>query len=302
MSKKNKKDFIIRIPRTVHGGIRAQVKRSQARRKPWAKQWINYIESLSMGARLGRGRAYAISGQVFDLEIGAGIVRGKVQGASSKPYICTFECETVSDKEKKEIVENLRKRPMAIAQLLVHNLPESIQLIFRSAGYPLLPTLENPLLPQCSCPDETCHCKHIAALLFILGEAVEQNPMLLLQMRGITIEDILGEETTQATQKKSIPRQAKSRDLISFWGDELETEFDYGPSPEKETAHAPLSNRLGAFPFWRGEERFLETITQCGERASAAGLNLWSGEAPKRILNTQRGTPIGEIFGGGKIW
>lgn len=301
MAKDKKKDFIIRVPHTIHGGIRAQVKRSQARRKPWAKQWVNYMESLSMGARLGRGRAYAVSGQVFDLEIGAGIVKGYVQGASESPYQCSFEWEVVPKKEREEIIANLRKRPMALAQLLVHNLPESVQLIFRSAGYPLLPNLENLLLPHCDCPDGTHHCKHIAAVLFILGEAIEQNPMLLLQMRGITMEDILGDDP-QVQPKVRNKKEQRQKLTPSFWGDDTDKDFDYGPTPEKETSHAPLANRLGTVPFWRGEERFLETLTQCGDRASTVGFNIWAGEAPRRIFNTSAGTPINEIFGGGKIW
>ena len=58
-------------------------------------------------------------------------------------------------------------------------------------------------------------------------------------------------------------------------------EPDFGPAPAGGT-QAPLVRRLGAIPFWRGEQRFLEAMGQCGDRSAAAGLRIWAGDPPVR--------------------
>lgn len=293
MSKKRKRIFVARVPRSVQGGIRAQLKRSQTPRKWWARKWVAYMEELAMGARLGRGRNYAASGQVFDIDVGPGFVEAKVQGGEDKPYLCRLECETVPDEEKARLVGDLKNRPMLLAQLLVRNLPESVETLFRKAGCPLLPTVERGFLPQCSCPDWSHFCKHVAAVLFLLGEAFEQNPMLLLQMRGIGEEELFGPPgpgTTPAA--RCAPKKSASPD---FWGNNAPGKIDYGPVPEKEGEGAPLVKRLGSLPFWRGESRFVETLGQCGHRAAEAGWRTWTCEPPPRVFTTDEGTPFDRL-------
>lgn len=294
--KQDEEEFSPRVPQAVRGGIRAQVRRSQKSRKPWAQQFLDYMESLNMGARLGRGRSYAMTGQVYNLDIAPGVIKAKVQGAEEKPYTCTLKCEKVSAKEKGKIVEHLRQRPMLLAQLQVRNLPPSLELIFRAAGYPLLPNDTYPWVPSCSCQDDSDNCKHVAAVMFILSEAFEHDPMLLLKFRGITDEDLFGVEEEEPVKKpsrrKATPQKVEQE--IPFWGDDGSSPFDYGPQPEREVGGAPLVHRLGTIPFWRGEERFLETMEHCGERAAEQGWKTWACEAPTRVFDSSEGTPIKE--------
>lgn len=294
-----------RFPAAVKNGIRAQVRRAQSQRKPWARKWLAYMESLAMGARIGRGRNYAISGQIYDLQIGGGFVEAKVQGAEPKPYVCRLECDIAKGRDRKKLVEKLREQPMLLAQLLVHNLPASAETLFRAAGYPVIPTNEHPLRPHCSCPDKVTHCKHVAALLFILGEAIEQDPMLLLKLRGIGEEELFGCEasaTAPADEGGSAPDAKAGR---PFWtAPPLPKDFSYGSSKDREAAAAPLARRLGPIPFWRGDERFLETLIQCGERSEEFGLQAWAGEPPPRNYDVSGGTPIspGWTLGIGSVW
>jgi len=41
----------------------------------------------------------------------------------------------------------------------------------------------------CSCPDWSKPCKHIAAVLYLLGDALVRDPSLLLRLRGVTLAD-----------------------------------------------------------------------------------------------------------------
>ena len=297
MSKRKKHPaYPVRVPRPVSGGIRAQLRRSQAPRSWWAKRWLAYMESLGMGARLGRGRSYAISGQVADLAIGPGCVEAVVQGAGPRPYHCRIECHSATATQRRALVRELLARPMLLAQLLVRNLPVQVETLFRAAGCPLLPSEVAGLRVVCDCPDPSPYCKHGAAVMFILGETVGQDPLLLLEMRGLTQEDIFGASGGESadTALPPPPPEIPARcDPASFWGGGKAEDFDYGPAPEKGSGEAPLARRLGGLPFWRGEERFIDTLAQCGARSAEAGWRIWAGDPPPRVFEDGDGLPPG---------
>ena len=39
----------------------------------------------------------------------------------------------------------------------------------------------------CSCPDWSKPCKHIAAVLYLLGDVLVREPALLLRLRGVSL-------------------------------------------------------------------------------------------------------------------
>ena len=285
MSKRRKRTFIARVPIPVRGGIHAQSVRPQAARKWWARRWLGFMEELKMGARLGRGRSYALSGQVISVDVRPGVCEAVVQGGGSEPYRCELKFDVMPTRARREILAKLHARPLLVAQLLVRNLPEDVDLLFRAAGYPLVPTLANSFESSCSCPDYANPCKHIAAVLFLLTEAFEQDPVRLLTLRGITREDLIGGEVSKPETAAPPSRQAVKRSTRQtaepFWGAAPEMAPDFGPAPSSG-AQAPLVRRLGAIPFWRGEQRFLEAMGQCGDRSAAAGLRIWAGDPPVR--------------------
>ena len=290
---KGRNPFIARVPIPVRGGLHAQVTRTQKSRKWWAAAWLAFMESLRMGARLGRGRAYALSGQVVELSVTAGRCEAVVQGASRDPYSCVISFDVPDDDTRETIISRLRARPLTLAQLLVRNLPRSVDRIFRAAGFPLIPTADNSFEVSCSCPDPTPMCKHIAATLFLLTEAFEQDPLLLLSLRGISRDDLLDYRGADgaANLKSQISDFTESErvgddvgpecEAEMFWGMGQEALDDYG-SVAATGGRAALARRLGSIPFWRGEERFLEAMDLCAERSAPAGLRVWAGERPVR--------------------
>ena len=42
---------------------------------------------------------------------------------------------------------------------------------------------------HCSCPDWARPCKHLVAVMLLLGEEVAQRPFTLLSLRGVDLED-----------------------------------------------------------------------------------------------------------------
>ncbi len=289
MSRKRKNEFAPRVPLPVKGGIRIQSSRASFARKWWSRQWLLLLERYQVGARLGRGRSYAYSGQVVSLELEPGRIIAHVQGGHERAYTSEIICATLTPAQQTQILQELQQQPLLVAELLVRQLSPAIDQLFEAAGLPLLPRERRDLTTRCSCPDRVNPCKHLAAIFYLLIEAFDQDPLLLLNLRGITREDLLGE--TPAPPRKATPATPRSRKRptakrlthTAFWGDDEAPPPDFGPAPTGNTS-APLVRRLGPLPLWRGEERFMEVLTQTGDRAIALGWQAWAGEHIVREL------------------
>ena len=163
---------------------------------------------MGLRARLGRGRSYATSGQVVEMEMQGCEVRAKVQGTRPDPYAVRIVFRAPEGEARRRIVEALRAEPMLVARILADDLPTDVEGLFKAEGFDLFPGgriddgEETPpgaprrydMTTSCTCPDYANPCKHSCAVLFVLGEEVERRPATLLELRGITMEELCGED------------------------------------------------------------------------------------------------------------
>ena len=275
----SKKKYALRTPLSVKGGIRAQNPNSGPMRVWWSRRWTEVLERFRLGARLGRGRNYAVTGQVSELGISSGRVVATVQGSSKEPYASDIRFRAVEGEKKDRLIRALRARPMLIARLLVSELPVEVETLFLQAGCPLFPQRENDLISHCNCPDYANPCKHLAAVYYLLGEVITRNPLLLLGLRGISRAELLGEaaEPDEAPVAAEAAEPPEHPDATAFYGAPQKAFTDFGPSVNAMT-HAPLIYRLGPLPFWRGQERFTDTLEHLYARAATRGWAVWTGE------------------------
>ena len=194
----SRKRYPVRIPRFATG-IRAQESRTGSGRSWWTKEWSRRIEAMGLKGRLGRGKSYALSGQVVSMEIEGSRVIAKVQGTRENPYEVTVDFRTPEAAARERLVKAIRSEPMLVARLLADDLPTEMELLFRAEGYDLFPggklgPCRYDMTTKCSCPDYANPCKHAAAALLILGEEITRRPMTLLELRGISMEDLCDED------------------------------------------------------------------------------------------------------------
>lgn len=196
--------YPVRIPRFATG-IRAQESRGSAGRAWWAKRWLATLERMGLGARLGRGRNYAVTGQVVELRIAGPRVEASVVGTRPEPYRVTVDFRHPEGAARRRIVAAIRREPIFVARLLNDDLPLEIEGIFRAEGFELFPggRLEGEaadgrrrydMTTACGCPDYANPCKHSCAVLYLLGEEVARRPATLLELRGIEMEDLCDED------------------------------------------------------------------------------------------------------------
>lgn len=194
----SKKKYPIRIPRYA-AGIRAQESRSGSGRNWWAKRWQDVIEGMGLGARLGRGKNYAISGQVLSMEMSGNRIYSRVLGTRDEPYDITIDFIAAAGEAKKRIISKIKSEPMTLARILADDLPTEVEMFFRDESLHLFPggrlsPGKYDMTTDCSCPDYANPCKHVSAVLIILGEEIARRPSTLLTLRGITIKDLCGED------------------------------------------------------------------------------------------------------------
>lgn len=195
----SKKKYPIRVPRYA-SGIKTQESRSGGTtRSWWAKRWREVMEGMGLKGRLGRGRNYAMSGQVIAMELEGSEVRARVQGTRSEPYEIGIVFRRPDDAARARIIERLRSEPMLVARILADDLPTEVESFFREEGYDFFPGGKiaprvYDMTTKCSCPDYANPCKHSSAVLYILGEEFARRPATLLELRGIRLEDLFDED------------------------------------------------------------------------------------------------------------
>lgn len=254
--------------REVKGGIKAQTQRGAFGKSWWAQRWIGILESFNIGARLQRGRSYARRGQVASLEIAAGRVTAQVQGSSPRPYKVSITVKQLTPAEWQQAKAALQERAAFGAKLLAGEMPQNIEEAFTAAGVSLFPATLKDLETDCSCPDWSNPCKHIAAVYYLLGEEFDRDPFLLFKLRGQTREELTGGLTGVA--EEILPPEPLPSTAEEYW---LTPEIP--PECWGEVAAPPVNagilKRLGRFPLWRGPSPLDEALAPAYQTATERG-------------------------------
>jgi len=160
----------------------------------WGQRFIKALERFTDPARLGRGRSYANEGRILSYRIEGGTVSAKVRG-SADPYFGVYKEPIYSTKvslkpipraEWTKVIAEISGRAGSVAKLLLNEMPDDIDHTFGRLGLHLLPGGQHDFDTACSCPDWVNPCKHIAGLCYVLASALDRDPFLLFELRGLT--------------------------------------------------------------------------------------------------------------------
>lgn len=178
----SKKRYPPRIPRTAHG-FRPQDLKSLPRGAWWTREWLQAVEKMRLGARAGRGRVYAETGQITSLTVNGGYVEASATGSRPQPYTVKL---TFAQLPTANCQPPTSLGAMSLARILAGDMPTAVKEVFAMSGAPLYPTLGVDHF-WCSCPDWSHPCKHVVAVLYLLGDAMVRDPSLLLRLRGFPL-------------------------------------------------------------------------------------------------------------------
>ena len=179
------------------------------------------------------------------------------------------------------------EQPIIAASLLSGRMPDNIEDTFRSVGLSMFPGRRDDLETDCSCPDWSNPCKHVAAVYLLLGEEFDRDPFLIFRMRGMDREDLLGPEFRRSAltlEGPALPAEPLPAQPGEFWSNPLTALRDKdhaGPAVIPDMAGA-LPRQLGRFPLWRGNHELLPALQDIYRAASrrAAGMLMDSSQSP----------------------
>lgn len=178
-------------PIPVEGGLVARSTRGGIGEQWWSRRFIAVMESLQLGGRLTRGRAYARKGQVISLDVAPGEVSASVQGSRVTPYRVRIGLPPFTGLVWAKAEVLLAEQAIHSARLLAGEFPPELESVFAGLGAPLFPARSTDLLMSCSCPDFMVPCKHVAAAFYLLAERFDDDPFLILRWRGRDREALL---------------------------------------------------------------------------------------------------------------
>jgi uncharacterized Zn finger protein len=208
----------------------------------------------------------------------------------------TIQVKTLTAKQWDQLLQTLSRQALFVAKLLAGEMPPDIEEVFTEAGLSLFPEESGDLLTDCSCPDWSNPCKHVAAVYYLLGEEFDRDPFLLFRLRGLDRTELLKRlsraapaATPAAEETPAAPAEPLPKDPAVFWSGGSPPDDVFG-----EVRQPPVSavwlQRLGAFPFWRGETPLSEALGPIYSAASARGLAVFLGEqqtAPTKLARTR---------------
>ena len=221
----------------------------------WGQAWVEALEDTSLDSgRLARGRTYARRGAVGEITVSPGRITAKVHGSAPRPYTSSVQIKPLTDGEWDRLLGAVAASGLHIAALLERDMPESLVEDADKAGVFLLPDREE-LEPQCSCPDWGYPCKHAAALCYQIARILDEDPFVLLLMRGRDENTIMAElqrrnlEHAAVEPPKGIAPTATgvpARDAFAAWRERppvalepIDPVTQPGPGAVLETADPP---------------------------------------------------------------
>ena len=260
----------------------------QFTRKWWGETFISALEKFTLESRLARGRSYARNGKVVGFSNKKNVITATVKG-SVNPYFGVYTApyydveislKPISEVKWKKIIQDIGSQPYYLSHLLTHQMPDDIEDVFNSSSVSLLPSARSDFITtSCSCPDYEVPCKHIAGVYYLISAQLDDNPLLLFELRGLPLEQLIAklEETPlgQALAKELKPKEQKLEISNSFYPEVTFSKkeardissalFWHGtgtlpslPNKGEKQIPAVLVKKQGDFPqFWEANSSFI---------------------------------------------
>ncbi len=254
----------------------------------WGEAFLAVLEQCMDPGRLRRGRAYAGPNRLLKFSVrGArvsAVMRGNINphfGVDKEPrYTVSVQLTTLSASNWQTVIEAVAGNAACLSQLLMDEMPASIDVLCRESGTGLLPRHGNELQTRCSCPDRVSPCKHVAGVYYKIASLLDRDPLLLFQLRGMTFGQLQDELAKSPLGQALIdqrrdgaatpashdhhytqPRRRPATDISckSFW-------LGHAPLPEIDNAPDPptaavLIKRGGDHPpFWHLDKSFVTVM------------------------------------------
>ena len=264
---------------------------AQFSRTWWGQRFIAALEQFTDPARLGRGRSYASGGRILDYTLVKGTVTARVRG-SINPYFGVYKepiyrtsitIKAISAADWTKAIRHIASRADLVTKLLMNEMPDTIEDAFSGLGLHLLPHSERDFVTDCTCPDWANPCKHIAGVYYLLASALDRDPFVMFELRGLSRDD-LHAELVRSPLGQILSSALKSDDVP-----EVEPVESYYTRPSREPAVVASHGNSGTShgnsgtshkEFWTGAKRLPAPLAATAQASVPALLIKKQGDYP----------------------
>ncbi|MEV3970753.1 SWF or SNF family helicase [Streptomyces sp. NPDC050698] len=162
----------------------------------WGQAWLTALEGTALdSAQLKAGRRLARAGAVGAVSVRPGRLTAVVQDRDRTAHRADVLLEELSPGQWERFLDMAAERAGHVAALLDRDMPPHLVEDAADAGVELLPGLGD-LEPRCDCGGWD-HCGHTAALCYQVARLLDQDPFVLLLMRGRAEATVLDDLQTR---------------------------------------------------------------------------------------------------------
>lgn len=264
----------------------------------WGNEWLRSLTNIDYANRIPRGARYARNGSVKKIVINDSVIEAKVQGSRRTPYSVTIKVDKFSAKETDALMDGILAHPAIVAELLNRKLSPAVNDIAKENRLKVFPTSWRDLGMICSCPDWAVPCKHIAAVIYMVGQEIDNNPFLVFKLHGV---DIIGELAKRgividAGKMSAVPDEREAFGLVPLLDktDKKDSpqclpHFDFSKIANLGEAILRL---LPASPAFYADGDFMKRYDENMKRVANAARNIHNG---KKYVYEALGSSIGHL-------
>lgn len=243
----------------------------------WGTEWIRAMEDVALNsASLAKGRRYARGGHVGSITVSPGLLSATVFDDAGLQHHTRVRVEQLSDARWDRFLDQVAATAGHIAALLDRDMPQDLVSAAGDAGVRLLPDFGD-LEQECTCPDWGHPCRHAAALSYQASWLLDEDPFLLLLLRGRGERELTGE-----LQRRNVAA-ARPAETVAPQGTDANTAYAaaVGPLPPEPAVPDPAPPQP-EFPPAPGVAPAALALLVADAAARARALLL----APRRPLDT----------------
>ena len=156
----------------------------------WAKAWVRAVEESSYTtADLATARALSRSGRIGQISVEPGRFVAAVEDEHGL-WAVLGSVPVLETAAREALVETVAAEAGRVAALLAGDLPHTLVEHAEEAGVELLP-FGSELASTCTCQAWIDPCPHALAVMYQLAWLVDDDPFVLLHLRGLARDDLL---------------------------------------------------------------------------------------------------------------
>lgn len=187
----------------------------------WGAAWLTAMGEQGRGyaERLGRGPYYVSRGAVRSLEITSGQATANFLHGRQRSQRVVLEVEPLPEDQWEAMVHTLAGELRFTAAIADGQLPPEAVPLLDDAGVHLVPS-HDEVTETCNCTEGGGDpCRHIASVHHAIAQELDDDPFLLLRLRGRDVRTLRA-SLRAARTGEDLATAARSPDAIGI--DELE--------------------------------------------------------------------------------